>query len=112
MDYNLDEKIYTKIEQMPLFPGGNFALKEHIRNEIKYPQSAAAMKSSGKAYVSFWVNKTGQVENIQLARSAGSDLLDEEALRVVSTLPNFFPGIVDGLPVIVSYFIPINFQLQ
>ena len=112
MDYNLNEKIYTKIEQMPIFPGGPNLLKAHIQDKIKYPENAAAMKDSGRAVVSFWINKTGKVENIQLVRSAGSDLLDQEALRVASTIPNFFPGIVDGLPVIVYYTIPIGFRLQ
>ncbi|MFA9389814.1 MAG: energy transducer TonB [Prolixibacteraceae bacterium] len=112
MDYNLNDKIYITTDKMPIFPGGPNALKAHISRAIQYPMNTAAMKESGRAYVSFWINKKGEVENVHLARSCGSRILDLEALRVVSTIPNFLPGIVDGMPVIVSYTIPITFSLQ
>ena len=37
--------------------------------------------------------------------------LDEEAIRIVKSLPKFVPGKIDGALVDIEYTLPVNFRL-
>jgi protein TonB len=99
------------VEEMPEFPGGVTALRKYLAESVKYPVIAQENGIQGKVYVNFVVNKDGSVSNAKIARGVDPSL-DQEALRVVSTLPKWKPGKQRGQPVRVSYTVPINFQLQ
>ncbi|MBK6284938.1 MAG: energy transducer TonB [Draconibacterium sp.] len=96
---------------MPEFPGGEMALRTHIANAVKYPVTAQEKGIQGKVYVTFVVDKDGFVKNTSIARGVDPSL-DSEALRVIKNLPNWKPGMQKGVPVNVSYTVPINFKLQ
>lgn len=102
--------VYTAVEQMPEFPGGQAALLTFLSSHIQYPKAAADNKVQGKVYVKFVVTSTGKVDRVQIARSVDKDL-DQEALRVCSKLPNFIPGRQGGQAVNVWYTLPITFKL-
>lgn len=108
---NADEKIFFIVEEMPEFPGGDLALRKYIANSVRYPEVAQDNGVQGKVYVTFVVGKDGYVKNAQIARGVDPSL-DKEALRVVSSLPKWKPGVQRGEPVNVSYTVPINFVLQ
>ena len=105
------EKVFTAVEQMPEFPGGQAALLKFISNNIQYPQAAADNNVQGKVYVKFVVTSTGKVDKVQIARSVDK-ALDQEALRVCRMLPNFTPGRQNGQPVNVWYTLPVTFKLN
>ena len=44
-----ETKIFTVVEQMPLFPGGDAALMAYLRDNIHYPTVAIPCNRSGKA---------------------------------------------------------------
>ena len=105
------EEIYTAVEQMPQFPGGEAELMKYVANHIKYPTMAAENNIQGRVVVKFVVKKDGSVGEVQVLRGKDPDL-DKEAVRVVRTLPNFIPGKMNGQAVSVWFTLPINFKLQ
>ena len=96
---------------MPEYPGGELELRKFIARNVKYPSEARVNGIQGKVFVKFVVSKTGEVTNINIARSVDPHL-DAEAVRVLANLPKWKPGTIKGEPVNVSFTVPINFQLQ
>ena len=105
------EEIFTAVEQMPQFPGGEAELMKYVANHIKYPTMAAENNIQGRVVVKFVVRKDGSVGEVQVLRGKDPDL-DKEAVRVVRTLPKFIPGKMNGQAVSVWFTLPINFKLQ
>ena len=105
------EEIFTAVEQMPQFPGGETELMKYVTNHIKYPTMAAENNIQGRVVVKFVVKKDGSVGEVQVLRGKDPDL-DKEAVRVVRTLPKFIPGKMNGQAVSVWFTLPINFKLQ
>ena len=105
------EEIFTAVEQMPQFPGGEAELLKYIATHIKYPTMAAENNIQGRVVVKFVVKKDGNVGEVVVLRGKDPDL-DREAVRVVKTLPRFIPGKMNGQAVSVWYTLPINFKLQ
>ena len=106
-----ETQVFFIVEDMPEFPGGELALRQFIANTVKYPVIAQENGIQGRVYVTFVVDADGSVSNPKIARGVDPSL-DKEALRVVSLLPKWKPGMQRGKPVRVSYTVPINFQLQ
>ncbi len=104
--------VYDMVDEMPEFPGGMEQLKTFLSNNIDYPLSANEKKLQGKAYIKLIIDENGKVTNVQIAKSSGHTILDEEAKRVVSSLPDWKPGKHNGTKVKVNLVIPINFQLS
>lgn len=105
------EPIFMVVDEMPEYIGGNQALFEYIRTNVKYPEEAKEQGLEGKVFVRFMVNKAGEVSNAKVLRGE-YPLLNEEALRVVENMPDWLPGKQDGEAVNVYYNIPINFKLN
>ncbi|MBQ4407219.1 MAG: TonB family protein [Bacteroidales bacterium] len=105
-------EVFVMVEDMPEFPGGEMALRRFIAENVRYPQEAKDNNEQGSAYVKFTVDKTGKVTEPTIVKGTGSDALDEEAIRVVSTIPDFTPGRQRGQNVAVSLTVPIRFQLE
>tara|TARA_B100001540_G_C15675234_1_gene582087 strand:+ start:352 stop:1005 length:654 start_codon:yes stop_codon:yes gene_type:complete len=106
-----DEEFFMVVENMPEFPGGDLGLMKYIQKNVKYPPIAKEYNITGKVYVSFIVDKTGNVTNVKIVRGVDKNL-DAEALRVVKSLPKYKPGKQRGKPVRVMFTIPINFTLN
>ena len=103
-----EEKIYTNVDCMPEFPGGTVALRQFIATSVRYPIQAMKENIQGKVFVSFVVDRDGSITQIKIVRGA-HPLLDAEAVRVVTAMPKYSPGILNGKAVKVAYTIPINF---
>ena len=103
-------KTFTVVEVMPKFKGGNKAMMEFLMMNMKYPESAVKAKQQGKAVVGFVVKKDGTVSDVYIVKSTGYDVLDNEAMRVVKSMPAWEPGKQKGKPVDVKYFVPITFR--
>ena len=106
-----ENKVFTAVEQMPQFPGGDAELMKYIQKNLKYPPVAMENNIQGRVVVQFVVTKTGKIGEVKVARSKDPDL-DKEAVRVVKTLPDFIPGKMNGQAVAVWYTLPITFKLQ
>lgn len=100
-----------KVEKMPEFPGGQEAMTKFIIENVKYPEAAQKKGIQGKVLVTFTVTKTGKITNISISQKV-NDLLDAEAVRVISIMPDWIPGEDKGAPVDVQMTLPISFKLQ
>ena len=85
-------------------------MMEFLMKNMKYPQTAVKAKLQGKAIVGFVVGKDGTISDVHITKSAGHAVLDEEAMRVVKSMPAWEPGKQKGKPVNVKYFVPITFS--
>lgn len=103
--------IFTVVESMPQFKGGDTKLYEYLGNNIKYPVMAKESGIQGKVYVTFVVEQDGSVTDVRILRGIGGGC-DEEAIRVVQAMPKWTPGKQRGKPVRVQYNLPVRFTLQ
>lgn len=106
-----EEKVFTSVEQMPQFPGGETAMFKYLSEHIVYPPMAQENNVQGRVVVQFVIKKDGSIGDVKVVRGKDPDL-DREAVRVVKTFPKFTPGKMNGQPVNVWYTLPINFKLQ
>ncbi len=107
-----DNKVFTSVEQMPVYPGGDGALLADIHKNLVYPPVAAENGVEGKVTVSFVVTKNGSIGEVKVARGKDPDL-DKEAVRAVRALKKkFTPGKMNGHAVNVWYHVPITFRLN
>ena len=108
-----DTAIYTKVDVMPEFSGGNAAMYNFIQLNLRYPQNAKERGSSGTCFITFAVNIDGSLSNIIILRGAsGCPECDLAALRVINMMPKWTPGKNKGETVRVQYNIPIKFTLR
>ena len=112
IDPEQEDKVYEAIVDVrPTFPGGDEKLMEWISQHIQYPQNVYDSHIQGRVIVQFLVKEDGSVGDAKIIRSVFPSL-DEEALRVVTTLPKFNPAILDGKAVEYWFTIPIVFRLE
>ncbi len=102
---------YMFVEQMPEFLGGDDSLKSFINRTIKYPELARESSVEGNVYINFVVERDGSVTNPKILRGIGSGC-DEEAIRVIKSMPKWVPGKQNGEIVRVQYNLPIKFKLD
>jgi periplasmic protein TonB len=104
-------QIFTVVESMPSFPGGEAARIEYLNNNIKYPQMARESGIQGRVFVTFVVERDGSVTDVKVLRGIGGGC-DEEAVRVIQNMPKWEPGKQRGKPVRVQFNMPILFKLN
>ncbi|MCU4162651.1 M56 family metallopeptidase [Carboxylicivirga caseinilyticus] len=104
-------EVFQVVDEMPKYPGGEKALRTFIAKEVTYPKEAEENGIQGKVYITFVVAADGYVGNVEIARGVDPSL-DQEAIRVIESLPQWTPGKLEGKNVNVSFTVPINFALQ
>jgi len=107
----VEEEVFLSVEENPEYPGGPAKLLEYVQKNLKYPMMARESDIQGRVFVGFVVEKDGSISNVKVLRGIGGGC-DEEAVRVVQSLPKFKPGKQRGNPVRVQYTLPIVFKLQ
>jgi TonB family protein len=116
--------VYEQVEQMPIFGTcgdktgeereqcSKMNLLMHVYENVTYPDAAQAAGEEGTAVVQFIVDAGGHPYGFKLVKSSNSTSIDAEALRAVSALPNFQPGMLEGKPVAVQLALPIKFKFD
>jgi periplasmic protein TonB len=105
------EEIFTFAEQMPEFPGNGFTA--YLQKNIKYPAMEKDAGKQGTVYISFVVEKDGSITNVAAAKEVpGAPGLTREAIRVVSQMPKWSPGMMNGRPVRITITQPVKFVLN
>ena len=110
-DESDEPEVYMIVDEMPEFPGGDKELYQFIADNVKYPAEAKEKGIKGRVFVNFIVEPDGSVSDIKVLRGIGGGC-DEEAVRVVESMPKFKPGIQNGEAVRVSYTVPVIFRLE
>ncbi len=105
------DDVHEIVKKMPLYPGGFQEMFKYLQNNINYPPQATIAHIEGRVIVAFIIEKDGSLSDVRIAKSV-HPLLDAEAIRVVSSMPKWNPGLENGDPVRVKYTIPITFRLK
>jgi protein TonB len=105
-----DDAIFVVAENAPEFPGGEDSLYAYIARNIKYPETAKKEKIEGRVFVTFVIEKDGQVSSAKILRDIGGGC-GEEAIRVVKNMPKWKPGTQRGNPVRFQFNLPVSFML-
>lgn len=107
----VDGEIFTVVENQPEFNGGMQGLIKYLSENIRYPAAAQRANVSGRVFVSFIVTKTGDIADVKILKGIGFGC-DQEAIRVVSRMPNWKPASQNGRVVNLRYNLPIAFELE
>lgn len=102
---------FVSIQKQPEFPGGIKEFYNYVQDNLVYPKNAIKNRIIGKVFLSFVVEKNGEISDIKVTRGLSPDF-NNEAIRVLSNSPNWEPGINFGVPVRVKYNININFDIR
>lgn len=105
------DKIFTLVQQQPTFPGGPSKMYEYLGRQLKYPKTAVDSKIEGRVFVKFVVEKDGSIGDIDILKGIGHGC-EDEAKRVIKSMPKWSPGKQDGIPVRVYFTMPIVFRLK
>lgn len=106
-----NQKIYDIVDEMPVFTGGDHELIRYISDNLDYPKDAMESGIEGRVFVKIIVEPNGSISNAKIIRGLGYGC-DEEAIRVVESMPNWVPGRKNGEAVRVNMAVPVNFKLQ
>ena len=105
---NVNEPV-VKADIMPSFPGGEAALYQFLSKQIRYPRQAVKNKTEGTVYVRFVIQPDGAITSPEVMRGIGFGC-DEEALRVIRSMPAWNPGEIQGQKVPVFSSLAVNFK--
>jgi TonB family protein len=103
-------EIYYVVEQMPRFPGGDTAMLKYIRENLRYPQAAIEKEIQGRVIVKLVVNTDGILSDIYVIKPLDPQC-DQEAIRIIQSMPRWIPGRHNGVAVPVYYLVPVTFKI-
>ncbi len=110
-DDSEEPEVYMIVEEMPKFPDGEESMMQYIAEQVKYPAEAKKAGAYGRVFIGFIVEPDGSLSDFKVLRGMGYGC-DEEALRVVKSMPKWQPGMHRGKAVRVQYLVPVNFKLD
>lgn len=105
------DECWVEHESLPEFPGGLFALRSYVYDNLRYPEEAYNDNVQGVVLVGFHIDKTGVVHSVKVVKSVDARL-DSEAVRVVESMPVFIPGKWDGIPIDKWLALPVRFKIS
>ncbi len=108
-----DQTFIYRTEQMPLFPGGDIAMMQYIKENLRYPSELKNQSIEGITHVYFVVEKNGTLTSISIQRTSGHEAFDNEAIRLIASMPKFTPGKnLQGETTKTPCSIPITFEIE
>lgn len=111
INHEADPNVFEVVEKMPEFPNGGMpGLMKYLSDNIRYPEAAKVAGIQGRVTVVFVVDKDGSITNVKTLRGVDAEL-DKEAIRVISSMPKWIPGMQKGKAVKVRYTVPVMFRL-
>ena len=110
---SIDNTIDDVTPTMPEFPGGAQAMGDYIAKNLKYPVDAKQQGKDGFVMIQFVVEKDGSRSDVKVMRNGKLPSMDDEALRVINSMPKFSPGLNErNQPVRVKFTLPVRFKLD
>jgi Ca-activated chloride channel family protein len=105
------EVVYEEVQVQPMFVGGDAAMQKFIEENMQYPKDAKKNGVQGEVVVKCMINEAGQVVETQVEKGVDANL-DAEAVRIVSIMPAFNPGMIDGACVGMWHTVTIKFEIK
>lgn len=109
-----DTTVYQLVEEMPQFPGGDDSLLNFIQHNIQYDllnKGVARPEIYGTVYINFIVEADGRISNVKTLRPMPFSAFNDEAMRIIKSMPHWKPGTVNGIPTRVQMNVPVTFKL-
>ena len=104
--------IYNRAEVMPVYPGGQDALQSYITDNLQYPEDALNSDVEGTVHIQFAIDEQGNVSNARVVGNKLGHGMEEEAVKVVSAMPKWTPGMIKGKKVKAWYTLPVTYSLH
>ena len=112
-NYEPTESVFQNVEENAEFPGGLAAMGKYMRDNMQYPAMAREAGISGKCFLKFVVNETGEISNVEVLKGVpGCADCDKEAIRVVKSMPKWKPAKMTGRSVKCYFNLPFSFKIQ
>jgi TonB family protein len=102
------DNVFTVVEEMPKYNGGNTAMGEFLSSNIHYPKASLKAGVTGTVFTQFIINTDGSISDVTVIKGIDK-FCDEEAVRVVKSMQNWIPGKQNGKEVRVRFVVPIKF---
>jgi TonB family protein len=110
---SVQREVFTTVDEMPEFPGGTMNMAKFIQQNIQYPPKAKEAGISGKCFIKFVIEPSGEIGDVLILKGVpGCKECDEEAIRVIKSMPKWKPGKQGNKLVPVFFNYPVNFQLR
>lgn len=106
-----DSVVYVVTDVRPSFGRGPADLSKFLLENLNYPDEAYEKKVTGNVYVRFVIEADGSISHVSVNRSS-SPLLNDEAIRLIKSMPRWNPGKIAGKPVRTLYGFPLQFMLK
>ena len=106
-----DIEVFLVVEEMPEFPGGMSKMMKYFSDNMHYPAEAIEKGIQGRVICQFTINKDGSISDVIIVRGVDK-LLDQEAIRLIESMPLWNPGKQRGKTVRCKYTVPVSFRLQ
>lgn len=103
-----DNEVYSMVDERAQFPGGQNEMLKYLQENLQYPEDAKANNVHGRVIVKFIVERDGSLSDIKVMKGIGSGC-NEEAIRLIQSMPKWKPGKNKGKEVRVSMMVPVNF---
>lgn len=110
-DLPSSEKVFGGVEQPPEYPGGTKAMYKFIIANLHIPSEAKEAGISGRVFTSFYIEVTGEITKVTVLKGLGFGC-DEEAVRMIESMPKWKPGKWCGKPMRVKYNLPVSFDTR
>ena len=110
-----DTTFYTVVEKMPEFPGGFDSLRAYLKRERKHPKEDSLNGIEGAVLIEFVIEKNGSVSSVKSVKDPKyvfTKAMEQEAIRLVTAMPNWQPAMQLGKPVRMKFQMPIRFLLD
>ena len=101
-----------RVDKKPEFPGGEVAMYDYLRTNLKYPEFSRKNGYSGPVYLGFYVSAGGALRDIVVLKGVRNSGLDAEVLRVFKAMPPWVPGERKGKPVDFYVTFPVRFDFE
>lgn len=106
-----NNRVYTIVEEMPSYSGGEAAMYKFIHENLRYPTTKQENAIQGRIILRFIISKTGKIKNIEKVKDTGESLADS-LIKVIEKMPDWNPGKQNGKAVDVFYTLPIQIHLR
>ena len=103
-----DNEVYSMVDERAQFPGGQNEMLKYLQENLQYPEAAKANNVHGRVIVKFIIERDGSLSDIKVMKGIGSGC-NEEAIRLIQSMPKWKPGKNKGKEVRVSMMVPVNF---
>lgn len=107
----LSSENYKEPENLAVYRGGMSEMMRFIMQNLEYPAISKEMGEQGKCYLSFIVEKTGAISHVKVIKGISKEL-DQEAKRVLRSMPKWKPASIGNENIRLKFVLPINFRLS